>query len=208
MNQSSKIKQLVFDEKGKTKKISDVIDMVSVRLVKDMDYISERPLRNSDDVIQFLGEQLCNYNREVVAMINMSSAGNVINASILTMGTVNEALMPVAEAYKVALLSNASQMILLHNHPSGEVSPSKADVSVTRRFALAGHLVGVPLVDHVIVGRSSKYGLQKYSFRMNRPECIQVDEKWQEPESQKTAGRDEGTRKENRSFLQKRGVAI
>lgn len=79
---------------------------------------------------------------------------------LVSMGTVDAALVHPREIWKGALLSNASSVIVVHNHPSGLADPSREDREATRRLVSAGKLLGVPLADHVIV---ADRGL--YSFR-------------------------------------------
>ena len=68
------------------------------------------------------------------------------------MGAVNQAIVEPRELFKSAILSNAASMIMVHNHPSGNLEPSKDDTMITDRILKLSGLLGIPLIDHVIVG--------------------------------------------------------
>jgi DNA repair protein RadC len=73
------------------------------------------------------------------------------------MGTLHSSLVHPREVFKAAILSNAAGFILAHNHPSGELTPSKDDIAVTERIKEAGDLLGIDLLDHIIVGDGKRY---------------------------------------------------
>ena len=84
-------------------------------------------------------------------MVCLSTTGEVVAYHELTRGTVDFAVAHPRDVYRTAVLANASSVIVGHNHPSGDPSPSADDVELTRRLAAAGVLIGIPLADHVIV---------------------------------------------------------
>ena len=67
------------------------------------------------------------------------------------------------EVFKSAILANASSIILLHNHPSGDCQPSEADIDVTKRLIGAGELLGIEVLDHIVIGEQKEY----FSFKEN-----------------------------------------
>ena len=84
-----------------------------------------------------------------------------INMNIVSLGSLNEALINTREIFKSAIISNANSMMLIHNHPSGNLTPSTSDIQTTARMQELGELMGISLVDHIITGRNGNY----YSFR-------------------------------------------
>ena len=100
------------------------------------------------DVVELLGQNMCDLDREVVCVINMRTDGIPLNCNFVSMGAVDECMAHPREIYKSAILSNATSMILLHNHPSGKLSPSKWDTMITDRMLKIGELIGIPLRDH------------------------------------------------------------
>lgn len=86
-------------------------------------------------------------------MMAFNTAGRILGLFFLSKGTADACLLNPREIYIRALLAGASHIILLHNHPSGDVSPSRRDIKVTGAVREAGELIGVALADHIIIGR-------------------------------------------------------
>jgi DNA repair protein RadC len=74
----------------------------------------------------------------------------------MSQGSVNSSIMPVREVYIQALKEDAVNIVLVHNHPSGDPSPSTEDIKITKRMKDAGNLIGIKLMDHIIIG-DNKY---------------------------------------------------
>jgi DNA repair protein RadC len=139
------------------------LDLVSIRLVKDKEFLSDIPFRDSGDVAKFMGEKMRELDREVCCVVNFTTKIQPINMSVVSVGSINSSIIHPREVFKTAILSNATSILLLHNHPSGVVSPSEEDVEITDRLLQASEIMGIRLLDHIIVGRDSKY----YSFTEN-----------------------------------------
>jgi len=138
------------------------LDVVSVRLVRDAPIFSEHRIVTPQDAVDVIGKQLCDMDREVVCVINLKTDGTPINCNFASVGALNYALGHPRELFKASILSNATNMILVHCHPSGSLQPSKEDVILTDRMNNLCGLMLIPLLDHVIVGGdNSKY----FSFR-------------------------------------------
>lgn len=138
------------------------LDVVSVRLVKDAPIFSERPFNSPEVVVEVLGELMSDFDREVICVINLRNDLVPLNVHFASVGALNEAMAHPRELFKASILSNASSMILVHCHPSGNLSPSKADVVMTDRMVKICDLMGIPLMDHVIVGGRNK---EYFSFK-------------------------------------------
>lgn len=128
------------------------IDVVNIRLVKDRKLLSTKKIDCPESAIEILGQELREYDREVVAVINLQSDGKPININIVSMGTLNAAITDPAQIFKSAILSNAASIIMMHNHPSGNITPSKEDIDLTHRIYTCGEIMGIKLLDHIIVG--------------------------------------------------------
>lgn len=133
------------------------LDTVSVRLVKTRESItSEEPLSSPDAVVKALAKEMSDYDREVIGVINFNAKMQPINVNFVSAGTLNYSVAHPREILKSAILSNASSMIMIHNHPSQDTTPSEADVMITDRMSQLCELAGIPLVDHIIVGGDGK----------------------------------------------------
>ncbi len=138
------------------------LDMASIRLVKDAPLMSKIPIRTPEDAVKSLGDYLSQMDREVICVINLKSDGVPINCSVCSMGAIDQAIAHPREIMKTAILSNAANIVLMHNHPSSNLNPSKEDTMLTDRMVTVCEILGIPLVDHIIVGGdNSKY----FSFR-------------------------------------------
>ena len=105
-----------------------------------------------EQTLELMAKELSQYDREVFCILNMKNNGQVINMNLVSVGTINESLVIPREVFKSSILANASAIIGLHNHPSGNVKPSKEDMIVTRKLQKCGQLLGIELLDHIIVG--------------------------------------------------------
>lgn len=153
-----------------TKKKPFKLDVVSIRLVKDAPLRSEYPIRCPHDAVALIGEQLCEMDKEVVCVINLRTDCTPINCSLVSIGTVNESLVHPREMLKSSILSNASSMLIVHNHPSGRLSPSQQDCMMTDRMIKMCEYMGIPLQDHIIVaGDNSQFFSFKEKGLMKNP---------------------------------------
>lgn len=90
---------------------------------------------------------------EYLYMVCLNTKLEMISIFELSHGTVNSSVVGVREMFQKALLANAVSVILIHNHPSGDSTPSREDVEITKRMVEAGRIIGVEVLDHIIVGR-------------------------------------------------------
>ena len=89
---------------------------------------------------------------EVFILITLNTKNIVTGYFEVHRGTINTSLVHPREVFKRALLNNASNIMVAHNHPSGDPNPSKEDIQITERLKEAGNLLGINLLDHIIVG--------------------------------------------------------
>lgn len=109
-------------------------------------------IKSSKDVANLLMNELRNEKREKVKIILLNSKNIVMKIKDISYGGTNFAMIETREILEEAIKNQAPKMILIHNHPSGDVTPSKADFSMTDRIYDAAKLVGVELLDHIIIG--------------------------------------------------------
>ena len=128
------------------------LNVVSIRLVEEQPLMSKTPIQSPEDAVELIGEYLCGLDREVLCVVNLRTDGKPASCNFVSMGAVNECIAHPREIFKSAILSNATSMILLHSHPSGNLKPSKEDTVITDRMLKLSELLGIPLVDHIIVG--------------------------------------------------------
>ena len=138
------------------------VRVVNVRLVKEPSLYSADPITTPEDVLKVVAKDLATYDREVFAVLNMKANGQVINLNICSMGTLYASMISPREVFKSSILSNAASFICLHNHPSGNPTPSEEDIKTTKRLMDCGRMLDIRMLDHVIVAAESG---QMYSFK-------------------------------------------
>ena len=141
--------------------MADKLEQVAIRMVEQPPLYSKEPMNNPDAAIRVMNEFLSQMDRELFCIVNLQADLTPINMNIVSVGSLNEALINPREIFKSAILSNAHSMMLIHNHPSGNLTPSTSDIQTTARMQELGELMGISLVDHIITGRDGNY----YSLR-------------------------------------------
>lgn len=148
-------------------KMKNKLEQVSVRLVKEADIYSDEEIKNASAAVRIIGKELLSeLDREALCIVNMKSNGVPINFNIASIGSINKSLVSVRELMKSAVLSNAANVIILHNHPSGDVTPSRNDIAVTKKLLNAFMMIDIELLDHVIVAGGNSENI--FSMRENK----------------------------------------
>ncbi len=130
---------------------------VTIRLVEESPLISKKNISSAEDAISVLGDFISGFDREVLCVINLNTKNQPINCNLCSMGTLDTSPISAREIFKSAVLSNAARIILMHNHPSGDPTPSKIDYKATDLMIRAGEILSIPVIDHVIVGSKNNY---------------------------------------------------
>lgn len=150
------------------------LPLVSVRLRLEEEKLlySTRPIDSAQAAVSVMQNVLRELDREMLCVVNLDSKGRAISANIASIGALNYSVVDVANVFKTSILTaNAAEILLIHNHPSGNTLPSNADIEVTKRISQAGALLGIPLRDHIIVG-SGVHAEDNYSFRDHYPDMF------------------------------------
>ena len=115
----------------------------------------DEPIRGPGDVFARVGPLLRDLNQEEFHALLLNTQHRVIRTVLVTRGILDAALIHPREVFRMAIVESAAGVILVHNHPSGDPSPSREDRAVTRELVAAGTAVGIPVLDHVIIGGKS-----------------------------------------------------
>lgn len=108
--------------------------------------------RSSADVAAHFLPKCRGLKREVFRIAILDTAHHLMKEQTVTVGTLNLALVHPRDVFKVAIVEDAAGIVLLHNHPSGDPAPSEEDVKLTRQMVRAGEAVGIPVLDHLVLG--------------------------------------------------------
>ena len=137
------------------------MEQVSIRMVKEPPLISDRPITGPDSAVDIIGEYLGDFDRELMVLVNLRNDGKPINMNIMSIGTINASIACPREALKASILSNAAAIMLFHNHPSGNLTPSREDIMTTDKMIKAYRLLDIQVLDHIIIGPDRQF----YSMR-------------------------------------------
>ena len=100
-------------------------------------------------------------DRERFYAVYLNTRNHILAVELVSMGSVNASIVHPREVFKRAIALSAASILVAHNHPSGDPAPSQEDVELTRRLREAGELLGIPLIDHVIVGEREYRSLKE-----------------------------------------------
>ena len=128
------------------------LNKVSIRLINDAPLVSDEQLDTPKKAAKIVGYFIRNMDREVLCVVNFNSKLQPINFNVVSVGTVNQSLAVPRDILKSAILSNATNIMILHNHPTGNLTPSTEDIKTTSKLIDTCDMIGIPLLDHIIVG--------------------------------------------------------
>ena len=131
------------------------------RINSSVDTLSNIKFTSPDIIYNYYKNKFKNKKQEYFYSIYLDSSKRIIKEKLLFIGTINMSIVSPREVFKEAYLCDATSIICVHNHPSGNVLPSKEDIYLTNRLKEVGQTFGVSIIDHIIIG--NKY----YSFYEN-----------------------------------------
>jgi DNA repair protein RadC len=134
-----------------------------------------RRLDTPDAAGEFLATRLARERREVFGLLSLDGRHRVIRVHEVTLGTRTQAPVDPAEVFRRALLDDAAALVVFHNHPSGELEPSRDDLGLTRRLVDGGSVLGVAVHDHLIVAGARWLSLRAVRPRLFEPAAARHD---------------------------------
>lgn len=136
--------------------MGSIIQTYSVELVRDSSklYDVERAI-TSPEAVHSVVEAVLGLSKktqEHFVVLSLNTKNVVIGVHTLHIGTVNASIVHPRDVFQRAILNNATSIIICHNHPSGDLTPSQEDIAVTKRIQASGDLLGIEMLDHIIIG--------------------------------------------------------
>ena len=119
-------------------------------------------ITSPEKIGKYFIQKLASETVEKFYAVYLSTANKIIKEKLITSGTLNASLVHPREVFKTAITTSANAVILVHNHPSGNLTPSKQDISITKQLVEAGKIMDIEVIDHLIIA-----GNNFYSFRTN-----------------------------------------
>ena len=127
--------------------------------------LSTKKLDSPDLIHALLGAEMRMLRKESLRVVLLDTRYHLIRIEEVSVGSVNESIAHPRDVFRPALVYSAYAVIVVHNHPSGDASPSQADHSLTRRLAEAAELIQIKLLDHIIIGAPADGNAGYFSFR-------------------------------------------
>jgi DNA repair protein RadC len=133
--------------------------MYEIRVVRERrpKYRAPRTVRDARCVADVFSEQFAPLDREHFVALVLDGRNRVVGFNVVSIGSLTAALVHPREVFKAAILSNAAALILVHNHPSGDPTPSTEDRALTARLRQCGELLGISVLDHVVIGDDGQF---------------------------------------------------
>ena len=132
---------------------------ISKRLNR-VDKIEEINLDEPKKVVNWLRLNIAYSDKEEFFTIYLNGQGNIIKSEVMFKGSKNSSMVGIDEILRKAILNKASYILVAHNHPSGNPSPSKADIDLTKRLFSAAQLISIPLIDHIIISKNDYFSFK------------------------------------------------
>lgn len=133
------------------------MNKVKLLLKEDNIEYPNTKIKNQKDIVEFLNknEQVNQLAEENAYILCLNSKNEIITYSHIAKGGINECTLDFKTIFKTILLSNANKFILVHNHPSGDITPSKQDIDLTKKLEMASKLLDIQLIEHLVVGKNN-----------------------------------------------------
>ena len=142
----------------KAEKIIALAELTKRFLIPD---ISNKPVIRSPADVWNLVEQMRCLDREEFRILHLNTKHYVLEVETISVGSLNSSIVHPREVFKNAIKRSTAAIILVHNHPSGDTSPSREDIEVTKRLVEVGKIIGIDVLDHLIVGNNRYVSLKE-----------------------------------------------
>ncbi|MDU2045049.1 MAG: JAB domain-containing protein [Clostridium sp.] len=134
------------------------VNIVSLKMIKESSILySKRNISSPSEAVIIGRQVLDESDREKLLLCCLNIKNEPTDLNIVSVGSLNSSIVHPREVFKVAILSNSASIILFHNHPSGDSTPSKEDIDITERIKESGKILGIELIDHIILGDNDEY---------------------------------------------------
>lgn len=139
--------------------LKSLLETWTVKLVRERhaDGIEAPKVRGPEDAARLLWSMFEDADREMFVALYLDSQHVVRGVHVVSVGTLDASVVHPREVFKPAILANAAAVIVAHNHPSGDPTPSAEDRAVTKQLVEAGRILGIPVLDHLVVGAKPRF---------------------------------------------------
>lgn len=172
LKESEGLSKLMLMHVNTLMQIQGIREVKALQLLASVE-LSKRVIRSKvyhasimrpEDVIEWFEFEYGSMPQECFIALYLDTKSKLISHRVLFKGTLNESVVHPREVFKEAFLQNANSVLLAHNHPSGDCTPSKADFEVTYKMVHVAMTMGVNLIDHIIVGQNQYYSFKEHKY--------------------------------------------
>ncbi|WP_432199341.1 RadC family protein [Anoxybacillus gonensis] len=141
------------------------VNIISLKIVREKSFLyPERRITSPEDAFNLVKRFLVDVDREYFLVVCLDTKNQPTAINICHVGSLNASIVHPREVLKPAILSNSASIIVAHNHPSSDPTPSREDIEVTKRLIEAGRIIGIDLLDHIIVGTDRFISLKEKGY--------------------------------------------
>lgn len=141
------------------------VDIVSIKMIKESSVLyANRKIATPEDCAILVKHLLEDSDREKLVVCCLNTKNEPTSISTVSIGSLNSSIVHPREVFKTAILSNAASIIIAHNHPSSNPTPSKEDINITDRLKEAGKIIGIELIDHLIICKENFLSLKEKGY--------------------------------------------
>lgn len=141
-----------------------VYEIVSIKqVVRESDF-EITTVRSPEDAAHAIQKEIAYEDREVFFVVCLNTKNHVVALHRASIGSLNAAIIHPREVFKAAILNNAASIIVAHQHPSFDPTPSPEDIEVTKRLVEAGQILGIEVLDHLVIGGTKYVSLKEKGY--------------------------------------------
>lgn len=145
--------------------VSKRVNIISLRMVKEKSFLyPERKVRSPEDAYTIFKKFLFDADREYFIVVCLDTKNQPTAVNVCHVGSLNSSIVHPREVLKAAIIANSASIIVGHNHPSNDPTPSREDIEVTKRLADAAKIIGIDLLDHLIICQDSFVSLKEKGY--------------------------------------------
>lgn len=149
---------------GKAKAIQVLAAVEIGRRISNLAYNDRYVIRTPEDCANYVMNDMRFLSQEHFVCLYLNTKNQVLHKRTIFIGSLNASIVHPREVYKEALRRSAASVICLHNHPSGDPSPSREDLEVTKRLVESGRILGIEMLDHIIIGENKFVSLKEKGY--------------------------------------------
>ena len=127
-------------------------------------FFLRKKISSSIDTYNYVKKFFKFCDKEILLAITLDSKNYISSISIVSIGSINTLNTTPSEVFKTTIITNSSSIILVHNHPSGDPTPSNTDIKETLRFVKCSNLLGIKFLDHIIIGDNNFFSFKKHDI--------------------------------------------